>query len=551
MINAAHLSEIQRRWPRYRWDYLGRSRWESWPPERYFGLGMAAGIGAATFLELALLSGSPWTFLALGLHPEGQTLILLLAALNAWTLNRWVAGHTGDDRRLSPSLRVLRPLTLGVPVLGLATIPAWKWIAETHPAWAFREAGCGSRLSVDAPRWIRPVARAELQLRIHGQRLPWLIAWMIACQAIPALGALSWLQGSGSFNGPRRILLVIVCAFLHLVAALCAALLQRQSPVDAPRSLPRITPWLLLLPGLGIVLLATLSPRSLYPREESLLVRTAYEKRQARALPLGPLLGPTLRLSSAELHRRAFFRLKTFLLALDAAALSWLGSWIGWNMAPEAPGVLLLLPILPGLLLAMAGQAAEWTGRWPSLREMNRHRYGLFLALAPAVLLSGFLLGSLQAQGDVTTVGKLLVVLALSSLWLTVGAILLSSLASRSVQAEATVALWFLLWFELICCGIVLTIDPDSPLAGILTVSFLLSPIWSLGLYLALGQRLLKPFTLRHLADPRLPFRNRLILGAVALSALLPLGGLAIPFWIYVYHRSWERLERSWVTELR
>jgi hypothetical protein len=71
----------------------------------------------------------------------------------------------------------------------------------------------------------------------------------------------------------------------------------------------------------------------------------------------------------------------------------------------------------------------------------------------------------------------------------------------------------------------------------------LLTPLWSLILFLQFGGWLLRPFTWRDAFDTRLAVHQRLVLGAVALTAALPLGGLAIPFWIHVRKSLWPGFE--------
>ena len=70
-----------------------------------------------------------------------------------------------------------------------------------------------------------------------------------------------------------------------------------------------------------------------------------------------------------------------------------------------------------------------------------------------------------------------------------------------------------------------------------------LTPLWSVALFFGLGGWLLHPFRLRHLFDRRLPGSLRGALAAVALTSAIPLGGLAIPFWIYAHYRLWPRYE--------
>lgn len=531
---------VWRRWPRYRWDHLGRSRWEGWSSDSYLGLGIAGALGAATFLEMVLFSGKgkSLTLLSeLGLTSSGRIVLLLLTTLNAWILDRWISSHTRDDRHLSISLRTLRPLTAGVPILGLASVPFWRWIAQTHPAWAFRQK------NEPCLQLLRPPPRRHLitesWIRSGGQRLSCFIVWLIVCQIAPFFGGISWLTGSGPLEPSRKTMILVVCVALHLAAALCGAFYSRNQAVLA---------WLSLLPGMGILSLAVIYPAFFHPREET-LTQWIQDRRRVHEMPVDGLLDSVRRGGEAELHRLAFFRLKALLLAFDAAALSWLTARLaGWTLGLhltrfESGVYLLALTALPGFLLASAGMAARLTRRWPSLHELEGHPYGRYLALVPVTCLSGLVFGSLLAYGCVSSAGLFLAAAGLLALLLLLLSMPLSALAGAPVQSDPTGAPWFVLWFAVTLLGAAL--GPNQVRA--LEPLFLLAPIWGLGLFLALGPWLLRPFTLRSVTDRRLPTKTRAILITMAITAALPLGGLAIPFWIYAHHRLWPEMERSWV----
>lgn len=140
-LQQARLGEIHRRWPRYGWDYLGRARWDSWSAEPFLGLGITGALIAALYFEFTLLTSKEESWFAalsdLGLHPTGQVAILLLTGVNAWTMDRWLASRTHGNRSISAWLRLRRLLTAGVPVFGLASVPTWRWIAESAPLGPF------------------------------------------------------------------------------------------------------------------------------------------------------------------------------------------------------------------------------------------------------------------------------------------------------------------------------------------------------------------------------------------------------------------------------
>ncbi len=557
--DRARLKCIWSRWPRYRWDHQGRSRWEGWRAERFLGLGIAGALGAATFLELALVVNKPGPWFALisdlGIYPAGRVLLSLLTIINAWILDRWISSRTRGDQRLYLWVRVLRPLVVGIPILGLATVPAWKWLDRVRPAWAFQRAQPEANLDLSRSVTPHPLlqcqAAAERWVRIRGQRLAWLTTWLISCQISPFLGGISWLTGSGPLSPLQRKLILVVCVFLHLTAALFGMLFGRTQAYRQASGL-RALPWLLVLPGLGIVSVVVLHSVSFHPREEGLLVQTAHDQRKVERLPIDPFLGFARGAGDAELHKLAFFRLKALLLVLDAAMLSWLaarlaGRDLGLVFTGSPSGVFFLATLaLPGLLLATATLAGRWIGRWHVLRELERHPYGQYLAVVPVVLASGLVIGSLLAYGHSSSAGLFLIAVG-NSFLLLFFVLTVFSPTSSPMNSNSTVMFWFLFWAEVILLGALLRIEGAGPsLIRKMEVVILLAPVWSLGLFLALGRWLLRPFTLRHLVDPRLSRSDRATLAGVALTTALPLGGLFIPFWINAHHRLWPGMERSW-----
>lgn len=63
------------------------------------------------------------------------------------------------------------------------------------------------------------------------------------------------------------------------------------------------------------------------------------------------------------------------------------------------------------------------------------------------------------------------------------------------------------------------------------------------------GGALLHPFSWAQLREPTISRRTRLALITLALTAILPLGGLAIPFWIWSRQRLWPWYQREILAE--
>ncbi len=62
---------------------------------------------------------------------------------------------------------------------------------------------------------------------------------------------------------------------------------------------------------------------------------------------------------------------------------------------------------------------------------------------------------------------------------------------------------------------------------------------------LAFGPWLLRSFSVCHLFDHHVPGRVRAALASFAIPAVLPLGGLVIPVWIFLRHRLGSELDRQ------
>ena len=106
--------------------------------------------------------------------------------------------------------------------------------------------------------------------------------------------------------------------------------------------------------------------------------------------------------------------------------------------------------------------------------------------------------------------------------------------------------LWSFFFGSLAALGFLIGVDGriHQPSLEFLRWLTALSPLWSLSLFLALGAWLLRPFSWRHILERRLPLRLRAALAFVTLTGVIPLGGIAIPFWIYAQHRLWPRYEK-------
>jgi hypothetical protein len=584
---------VDRRWPRHQWDAQGRSRWAGWGWRNYLYVAICGLLISSTVLEIALSKDGEkepwWPFGLLAESPAGLVILAALILLNGWLIDRSLSDKTPIEAALPLWLRGLRRIAVSVPILGLYAIPVWRWIVRTSPAWAFRTSTF-PRLALFFPSSGLPrpltsfLSRADRLRRTSGQSFPRLALWCVAGQIAPWLALLSWLTTAESLSPARRGALLALDGLFHILACLLALQYSaiRKRPIRTQRwrvSVARYAPLLLLPPFpffiLGLftwiasigegreeeTLMETIHDRkSLPPRRASprpklaeRLSRTQRTLRGARdeiASILEPFLGS--RESGEILHRRfAFFRLKTFLLLLEAGALAWLCARLGrplfsldtFPFAQMAPWLILaaagVIVEVPFLVMRVVG--------WFQRDRSSYHPYGRSLIFTQLALPAGLLLGTLLAVDKTEgTLGLLLIVIGLGS---AIASTLLfgpiSFLLLLPGRQTAVILAWAALFFELFVVGAVMYYHPDlaPPFMNLLKAAVALSPVFSLMLFFGLNGWLLHPFSLRHLFEKRLPGRTRTALAAVCLTAVLPLGGIAIPFWIYAHHRLWPRYE--------
>lgn len=239
-----------------------------------------------------------------------------------------------------------------------------------------------------------------------------------------------------------------------------------------------------------------------------------------------------------EVHRRlAFCRLKTFLVAPEAAALAWLLSTVrggkpllglehsAWYLAP-----FVILMLLGGLI-----ECFYLFRRLLSLVSLRPHTAylptGRYLMASQFALICGLLAGSSLAGHQTARVGLVLmaggIVASVFAVLVFGLSALLLALPGRQVAAPLA---WGLLCFVFFVAGAVLHHQPETgqPLLRLLSLFLALTPVASVVLGLSLGKWWLAPHRWSELRSGAQPSPDRNALRLVAAIALLPLGGLMI-----------------------
>jgi hypothetical protein len=588
-LEDVRRANVERRWPRHQWDASGRSRWAGWDWRNYLYLVICGLLVTSTILETAISNdGSKTPWWPFGLLAEsfaGRAVLIFLIIANGWLMDRHLADRTPGEKLVPIWLRPLRAALVSIPVLGLYVIPAWRWIVQTRPSWAFRASArphihleASGRLAASPlsrfGAWSRTVRRRQ------GQSFPALVLWMIGGQIAPWIALLSWVTTAETLSAGHYRALLALSAVCHILACVCGFqygwIRGRQTRVVRWRSVAlRFAPLFFLFPfpfwAPGIL------QWMIWAGEEAeTFVGRSYSKGRlpvpiplAKGSPLGRLLRSlaqgkrefdgmvndllpgTFQNSQVENQRLAFYRLKTFALILDAAALAWLLARLGGPVLRfDSPN----LYLAPFLVLAALGVIVELSfltlrvAGWLLRRAMPYQPYGCSLTFTQLALAAGLLFGACLAEGQAANAGLLLMFIGFGT---AVAATLLlapiSFLLMLPGRQTFVLLAWVVLFFELFATGAVMRSQPElaPPFLHLFKVAVALTPLWSLALFLGLRNWLLHPLELGHLFDRRLPGSTRAVLAAVVLTAAAPLGGIAVPFWIYVHHRLWPLYEKS------
>jgi hypothetical protein len=562
---AERAACVRRRFKTGRLDTMARGFWEHWRPGDSSLL-----VGMYSSIILLLLEPSLWFAnwsddLFSFRVPDWIALsLLLILPFNAWFLDRFLSSKTPVDAYLPCWLRGLRLLASSPPLFNLHTISLWKkFLGERALA-----EGLGSsrtaHLNLSRSRWR---LSSGLQLRSL-YRSGFLFAW-IAVSLLPVTVWAVWLAGATRLGAWHHPSVLGACAFLHVISCISMALhfqleIEKSFMSGWRRTLLRTAPflWLFAIPGVVLGFAVYLSVK---PSDNSLSWKIHAGRTGVNRDPLWQGLQDRLHqqwqgqpwftqwrrpmgLSRSEGSSRedaelvSLYRLKTFLLALESLSLTAL---ILRNVPTVVRSALWVAAVLTG-----TGLALQTLGLLARLFRVSRLREDLssdlvrrYLMLTQAAVLAGTYGGTVLSQISIELFGLLLCLSAALCGVMTVLFLLPRVTSGKGPDA----ALWGVLYLALAALGVVIGLQGEgwrSSLLSFLRVSAVLSPLWSLGLFLAFSGWLLRPFTWRHVLDRRIPCRFRVVLAFVTLTAALPLGGLAIPFWIYARQRLWPQYEQ-------
>lgn len=496
--------------------------------------------------------------------------IVFLSLLPACMVNGWIVDHqmaieTPRNHQRPLWLRLLRWAAASIlPASSLITPPIWRRIQGL--AWA--QAGQRKPSPLSLRKSFRTLPSPPLAFRLFDSPLRQYLEVLSILPPLAAVGAL-WNSDSELTLELALILSILIHVIAFAAAPILVEPLIRRAQGSASGHFIRHFRWLTLLSSLWIFPLAFILLYQI--GTDRLLVNSAYtDRNQARRQTSWRALENELQVNSTAvplrtfwslpkaLHteddfgriteeRRVLFRFKTAFLIPETGILFWIGASQTELFSTHDQ---VIIPIFVGAFTLALISAFLWffpslayALRWArTAKASTPYLRGGYLFLPTAAFLIGCGGGLLAAQGghhgDFPFLSG-----SILFLWL----LLLLRFMDRFIRARGDLSLddFDSLWL----LGVLLIT------LGIFKVMLPTLPEWT-GLYLALSApflglltgilccpSLLHPFYTRHLISYHLPLRFRAVLWIMVATALLPLGGLAVPFWIWARHRLWPRYE--------
>lgn len=247
-------------------------------------------------------------------------------------------------------------------------------------------------------------------------------------------------------------------------------------------------------------------------------------------------------------------RKKAVLLHFEGAALGWLLLQLGERNNWWIPLLTWLLVVCGSLLLGTGALiltairfARRVVGADDQAHLSSSSPYPFLLAASQLSFFSGLCLGVLLREGNVGAIAGLYLTIAGVGLVTLFPPLLLSLVVPVppvSQRDESARNLWTLGYGGL---GIYAAGGLSLPAFRSLSFSFspwllLVVPLCSMIPAVSGWRWLLRPFNPHQILEKDRPLRSRVILAFLFLTAILPLGGLAVPAWIYIRERLWPRL---------
>lgn len=506
-------------------------------------------------------------------------LLVGIAALSAWLHSRHLRASTPWRQRLRPLVTAVLTVWAALPILGLGGALIWRWLAARSPPWAVtRGTDSEALLRLDGSSLRRPPALRGTRWLGAGPNLGLLLAAQVGIVILVVFTGmhLSWRPGA--------VLLAVVLrsvGFASLLRALVSAGRQARLPRSGNLLVVSLAfLWLIphLLAPLGTLFLFALLDLYYTPmrRAESGLVRGAWHDVHGRGFRESPAWSRLEIRLRAELARASWWRrfgswvqdlerrrehpldrdrflwlchLKMLFLPLEAAfAVGLLVRRAG--LSPEGLEDLAGLTGALGLVAFFISLLARGGLRWTSRRKrlLPWVRPSQRLGSTQLLLALGLSLGT----GLVTDNGDRL------ATWLSVAGLtgvayvlfgslfsnLLPDLGDTAEEDDRLLVLWLLFFVALAGFGDSLRPGGETAEEGlrVLRAAVMVAPLLGVLVSGVFLDWLIRPYRRRQLLERGTPPVLRRRLAFLELTALAPLGALAIPAWSYLRPRWWRDL---------
>ena len=600
------LRRIYRRWRRAPSHPLRINWWEE-PPLRVAGrlgvwVGGVAGVAlipfSAAILPLGADSKLPTPEVTLlPFRPGILALLLLYGCFHGWLIDRHLSLRTPDERRVRAWARAVRCVAGGIPLLGHYAIPGWRWILEHRQEWVLGEKARSSRLlalssagAIEAglgwrsSSWLRTFADRAIRT-LTGQIG---LGFLLLSDAVVVLFALFGETTASPGSGQRMAVAGLGLAF-HILAALAVGVgfydEARRSELSRFQVGIHVVPavlWLIPIPYLALSGLLIFLIRWLIAdrtSQEMTLVHGAFAEQGSR-LPSGQALEevvrrgwrvasfserlrqpggtfpPAVEQSYAQDRLFWLYRTKSIALAFDALFVGWLAARLGsrrpgWRPSFEKWSEVVIdvsfgLCLLGAAIMVAYFAALAFRTLGP-FGQLDEHPYAQYLAGGHLGFLAGLSIGPHLFYREAAAVAETLQAIGVLGCLGFFAAFLLRIFVPGGERTRGPFQgmLGLLGFLTIGLAG--QSMEQESWFAdGLMSWSIAFAWTfwcWHLLIGVAFLRWVLRPFEWHHLSCPKIPVSVRRWLGFLAVTVVLPFGGLAIPAWIYLRHRKlpeWE-----------
>ncbi len=502
--------------------------------------------------------------------------LLLVALLNGGLIDRLLAQVTAREGSCRSWLRTLRLLACCIPLVNLYAVPVWLGLLRKNPTWAFPRENAKESIpsAMRAGGFWYLLGRSTSGTFRRLLTSSWTNIWLIVSNII-ILVTWSFQLSSPVFRTSHGYVPALMASLLcHLFAA--AGIVHwlfpkvwRTNTGEWRRFLLIGLPVFWLIPLPFFFMLGFLMVFLVDAGTGGQLVEKAYAHRHRMGrLASWFRLEETLRrqLKQAPWWRRWLrwpkppatevtperertrllwlYRSKSFTLAFESAGFGFLMYWIterwpwteilGWGFVLA----LLVAPVaaLGGTLIVAVHLVHRMTRTRSRLRVLDHHPYAAYLVTTQLTFVMGAAAGMCLYKESGET---------LAGVYFWAGSVgffaafvrMFPPVAGKDLRYPWDV-LWMALSFALLSSSFSMTQAPANVHRemALLRLVVLNSPFFS-AYAVAQVPWLLRPFTAKDVLSPGLPRRLRLTLAFLVLTTALPLGGLAIPLWIFARHR--------------